>query len=42
MQMAEENGIQLNMKPIGKEAFVFFTNKKNPVDNLSQQNIKDI
>ena len=42
MQMAEENGIQLNMKPIGKEAFVFFTNKKNTVNNLSQQNIKDI
>ena len=42
MKIAEENGIELNMKPIGKEAFVFFTNKKNTVNNLSQQNIKDI
>lgn len=42
MQLAEKKGVQLNMKPIGREAFVFFTHKNNPVDNLTQQNIKDI
>ena len=42
MQMAEEKGVTLHLKPIGKEAFVFFTNKNNVVENLSTQNIKDI
>ena len=42
MQLAEKKGVRLNMKPIGREAFVFFTHKNNPVDNLTQQNVKDI
>ena len=28
--------------PIGKEAFVFFENKDNPVTNLSSKQIRDI
>ena len=39
---AKEAGIEFNMYPIGYEAFVFIVNRKNPVDNLSLQQIKDI
>jgi phosphate transport system substrate-binding protein len=35
IEMAEEKGISFNMTPIGREAFVFFVNKKNPVSNLT-------
>ena len=42
MQEAKERGLKLSLKPIGKEAFVFFVNKSNPVNNLSVQEIKDI
>lgn len=40
--MAEEYGEKYRLTPIGKEAFIFFVNKDNPVDNLSRQQIKDI
>ena len=42
MQKAEKRGIKLRLTPIGKEAFVFFVNKRNPVNNLSTQELKDI
>ncbi|MDR2100923.1 MAG: substrate-binding domain-containing protein [Campylobacteraceae bacterium] len=42
IQAAKEKGIELILTPIGKEAFVFLTNKQNPVNSLSVQNIKDI
>jgi phosphate transport system substrate-binding protein len=42
MSLAERSGKELLLTPIGKEAFVFFVNKKNPVTNLSIQQIKDI
>jgi phosphate transport system substrate-binding protein len=42
LQMAKENGVELVLTPIGKEAFVFLTNKQNPVNSLSVQNIQDI
>lgn len=39
---AEEKSADLEMIPIGCEAFVFLVNGDNPVDDLSQQQIKDI
>ncbi len=41
-EMAEKAGKKLVLTPIGKEAFVFFVNKENPIDNLSTETIKDI
>ena len=41
-EMADEAGIKLEQVPVVKEAFVFVVNAKNPVDALSQQQIKDI
>lgn len=35
-------GEELVLTPIAKEAFVFFVNSANPVDNLTTQQIKDI
>lgn len=37
-----KQGIELNLTPIGKEAFVFFVNSKNPIDTLTVQQIQDI
>jgi phosphate transport system substrate-binding protein len=42
LQTAKENGVELVLTPIGKEAFVFLANKENPVNSLSVQNIRDI
>lgn len=42
LEMAKSNGSELVMTPIGKEAFVFFVNESNPVDNLSVSAIKGI
>ena len=42
IEMAKTNNIDLILTPIGKEAFVFFVNSQNKVDNLSKENIKDI
>lgn len=39
---AKENGVELVYTPIGKEAFVFFVNSKNPLDNITVQQIQDI
>lgn len=39
---AEARGIELEMTPIGREAFVFFVNSRNAVDGLSSNEIKDI
>ena len=41
-KMAERYGKTLALTPIGKEAFIFFVNEKNKVDDLSVQDIKDI
>lgn len=41
-EMAKKAGKELVMTPIGKEAFVFFVNHKNPVDDLSVAEIKGI
>ena len=41
-KFAEENGVELTYTPIGKEAFVFFVNAKNPVDDITVDEIKGI
>lgn len=39
---AKELGVEFKLTPIGKEAFVFFVNSKNPVNELSVSQIQDI
>ena len=41
-KLAEQQGIELEIVPIVKEAFVFFVNKNNPVENLTLNQIQDI
>ncbi len=41
-QYAEEKGVELIYVPVGLEGFVFFVNGKNPVDNLTTQQVRDI
>ena len=42
LAMAKTEGVELKLTPIGKEAFVFFVNSKNKVNNLSVEQIKQI
>ncbi len=42
INQAKQNGVELKLTPIGREAFVFFVHQKNEVDELSIQQIKDI
>jgi len=37
-----DNNINLKLVPIGREAFVFFVNKTNPINNLTIENIQGI
>ena len=39
---ADECGTTFKYTPIGAEAFVFFVHKKNPIDNLTAEQIKGI
>lgn len=39
---AREKGVELEIIPVGLEAFVFFVNKKNPVDSLTVSEIRAI
>lgn len=39
---AEEQGVELVYVPIGLEAFVFFVNSNNPVENLTAEQIRGI
>lgn len=41
-QYAAEQGVELVYQPIGQEAFVFFVNEKNPVNNLTIEQVRDI
>lgn len=41
-QYAREMGVELEYTPIGKEAFVFFVNAENPIDNITVDEIKKI
>lgn len=40
--LAESKGKELVLTPIGKEAFVFFVNEKNPINDLSSDMIRSI
>ena len=42
MDSALQKGVELEIVPIGMEAFVFFVNKKNPVDELTTDQIRAI
>ena len=42
VQYGLDKGIELELTPIGREAFVFLVNTNNPVNNLSMQQLKDI
>lgn len=39
---AEEQGVELVYVPVGLEAFVFFVNENNPVENLSVEQVRGI
>lgn len=39
---AQEAGVELKLIPIAKEAFVFFVNRENPINDLSIEQIQDI
>ncbi|SHG22434.1 PstS family phosphate ABC transporter substrate-binding protein [Ornithinibacillus halophilus] len=39
---AKRKGVELTMTPIGKEAFVFFVNSKNPIEDVKLDEIKGI
>ena len=41
-EKAKKAGLELSVTPIGKEAFVFFVNGKNPVQNMTTQQIRQI
>ena len=41
-RFAEDNGVELIYTPIGKEAFVFFVNSKNPIDDISLEDIQKV
>lgn len=38
----EASGVELEITPLGRDALVFINNEKNPVNNLSQQQLVDI
>jgi phosphate transport system substrate-binding protein len=42
LTMAKDKGIELEVVPVVKEAFVFLVNVDNPVDILTQKQIQDI
>ncbi|MBQ7117560.1 MAG: substrate-binding domain-containing protein [Clostridia bacterium] len=42
LKMAEDAGIELVLRPVCYDAFVFITHKDNPVESLTVQQVKDI
>lgn len=42
LALAEENGVELELIPIAYDAMVFFTNKDNPAENLTSEQISAI
>lgn len=42
LKYAEQNSVELELVPIGREAFVFIVNKNNPVDDLTVEQVKGI
>lgn len=41
-QYAEDKGVELIYVPVGLEAFVFFVNENNPVNNLTTEQVRGI
>lgn len=41
-QVAENCGVELVFTPIGREAFVFFVNSKNPIENITLEDVQKI
>ena len=42
LEEAKYLGVELDITPIGREAFVFFVEKDNPVDNLTSEQLRAI
>ena len=42
LKYAEEKGVELEFVPVGKEGFVFFVNKDNPVNDITVDNIRKV
>lgn len=42
LDYAEEVGVELQLTPIGREAFVFFVNSDNEINSLTSQQLRDI
>lgn len=42
MEYAASKNVELEIVPIGREAFVFFVNRNNPVDSLTSEQIRQI
>ncbi|TCI59697.1 hypothetical protein EVJ21_12235 [Exiguobacterium sp. SH0S2] len=42
LAVAERQGVEFQMTPIGREAFVFFVHEDNPVDSLELEQIQNI
>lgn len=42
LKSAEKKGVELELIPIGAEAFVFFNNRGNPVESLTQEQLRGI
>lgn len=42
LKLAKDKGVELEVVPVVKEAFVFLVNKSNPVDNITVQQLQDI
>ena len=41
-ELAKEKGMELHLTPVGREAFVFFVNSKNPVEGLTVEEVQKI
>lgn len=42
MQMAKDFGVEIEITPIGREAFVFFVEADNPIDGLTSEQVRAI
>ncbi|ARD48280.1 substrate-binding domain-containing protein [Sporosarcina sp. P33] len=42
LKVAKEKGLELKLTPVGREAFVFFVNQKNPINGLELKQIQGI
>lgn len=42
LEYAEKNGVELELVPIGREAFVFIVNRNNPIDDLTVEQVRGI